>query len=191
GLPLIDDVNSVVVLGMGGSGIAGDIVAAVAGPFMPVPVVVAKSYELPAFVGEGSLVFAVSFSGDTEETVEATSEAAVQGAKVVVVSGGGGLARLGEAWGAPMVSVPEDIPQPRAGVGALAVPPLIALEEIGLFPGARRWVDEAVRGLERRRDELTGDNSALVENSIVTDLARQIGRTIPLIYGGGAVGSVA
>jgi len=53
GLPNIDDVNSVVVLGMGGSGIAGDLVAAVAGPFMPVPVVVAKSYELPAFVGEG------------------------------------------------------------------------------------------------------------------------------------------
>ena len=104
GLPPIDDVNSVVVLGMGGSGIAGDIVAAVAGPFMPVPVVVAKSYELPAFVGEGTLVFAVSFSGDTEETVEATSEAAVQGAKVVVVSGGGELTRLGEAWGAPMVS---------------------------------------------------------------------------------------
>jgi len=185
GLPPIDDVNSVVVLGMGGSGIAGDIVAAVAGPFMPVPVVVAKSYELPAFVGEGTLVFAVSFSGDTEETVEATSEAAVQGAKVVVVSGGGELTRLGEAWGAPMVSVPEDIPQPRAGVGALAVPPLIALEEIGLFPGARRWVDEAVRRLTTRRDELTGDDS------IVTDLARQIGRTIPLIYGGGSIGAVA
>ena len=65
GLPLIDDVNAVVVLGMGGSGVAGDIVASVAGPFMPVPVVVAKSYELPAFVGEGSLVFAVSFSGET------------------------------------------------------------------------------------------------------------------------------
>ena len=185
GLPPIDEVNSVVVLGMGGSGIAGDIVAAVAGPFMPVPVVVAKSYELPAFVGEGTLVFAVSFTGDTEETVEATSEAAVQGAKVVVVSGGGELTRLGEAWGAPMVSVPEDIPQPRAGVGALAVPPLIALEEIGLFPGARRWVDEAVRRLTTRRDELTGDDS------IVTDLARQIGRTIPLIYGGGSIGAVA
>jgi len=185
GLPLIDDINSVVVLGMGGSGIAGDIVAAVAGPFMPVPVVVAKSYELPAFVGEGSLVFAVSFSGDTEETVETTSEAAVQGASVVIVSRGGELTRLGEAWGAPMVSVPDDIPQPRAGVGALAVPPLIVLEEIGLFPGARRWVDEAVRGLVARRDELTGDDS------LVTDLARHIGRTIPLIYGGGAVGAVA
>ena len=185
GLPLIDDVSSVVVLGMGGSGIAGDIVAAVAGPFMPVPVVVAKSYELPAFVGEGSLVFAVSFSGDTEETVEATSEAAVQGAKVVVVSGGGELTRLGEAWGAPMVSVPEDIPQPRAAVGALAVPPLIVLEEIGLFPGARRWVEEAVRRLTARRDELTGDDT------LVTELARRIGRTIPLIYGGGTLGAVA
>jgi glucose/mannose-6-phosphate isomerase len=184
-LPLIDDVTSVVVLGMGGSGIAGDIVAAVAGPFMPVPVVVAKSYELPAFVGDGTLVFAVSFSGDTEETVEATSEAAVQGAKVVVVSGGGELTRLGEAWGAPMVSVPDDIPQPRAAVGALAIPPLIVLEQVGLFPGARRWVDEAVRGLVARRDELSGDDT------VVTDLARTIGRTIPLIYGGGAVGAVA
>jgi glucose/mannose-6-phosphate isomerase len=186
GLPDIDDVNSVVVLGMGGSGIAGDIVAAVAGPFMPVPVVVAKSYELPAFVGDGTLVFAVSFSGDTEETVEATSEAAVQGAKVVIVSRGGELTKLGEAWGSPMVSVPDDIPQPRAGVGALAIPPLIVLEQIGLFPGARRWVDEAVRGLVARRDELTSTDS-----TVVTDLARQIGRTIPLIYGGGAVGAVA
>src|SRR5437764_14740163 len=82
GLPLIDDVNAVVVLGMGGSGIAGDIVAAVAGPFMPVPVGVAKSYELPAFGRDGTLVLAVSFSGGTERTVESATEAAVQGATV-------------------------------------------------------------------------------------------------------------
>ncbi|MBV9042696.1 MAG: bifunctional phosphoglucose/phosphomannose isomerase [Acidimicrobiia bacterium] len=185
GLPSIDDVNSVVILGMGGSGIAGDIVAAAAGPFMPVPVVVAKSYELPAFVGEGSLVFAVSFSGDTEEIVGATTEAAVQGAKVVVVSGGGELTRLANAWGAPLVTVPDDIPTPRAGVGALAVPPLIVLEQVGLFPGARKWVDEAVRRLMVRRNELQADDST------VADLARQIGRTIPLIYGGGPIGAVA
>jgi len=185
GLPSIDDVNSVVILGMGGSGIAGDIVAAAAGPFMPVPVVVAKSYELPAFVGEGSLVFAVSFSGDTEEIVGATTEAAVQGAKVVVVSGGGELTRLANAWGAPLVTVPDDIPTPRAGVGALAVPPLIVLEQVGLFPGARKWVDEAVRRLMARRNELQADDST------VADLARQIGRTIPLIYGGGPIGAVA
>jgi glucose/mannose-6-phosphate isomerase len=184
-LPAADDVNAVVILGMGGSGIAGDIVAAAAGPFMPVPVVVAKSYELPAFVGDGTLVFAVSFSGDTEETVETASEAAVQGANIVVVSGGGELTRLGEAWGSPVVSVPEDIPQPRAAVGALTIPPLIALEEVGLFPGARRWIDEAVRSLKVRRDELSADDS------LVVDLGKRIGRTIPLIYGGGMLGATA
>ena len=73
GLPDHDLVENVVVLGMGGSGIAGDILVAAAAPFMAVPVVVVKSYELPAFVGEGSLVFAISFSGDTEETVEAAT----------------------------------------------------------------------------------------------------------------------
>jgi glucose/mannose-6-phosphate isomerase len=172
-LPAADDVNAVVILGMGGSGIAGDIVAAAAGPFMPVPVVVAKSYELPAFVGEGTLVFAVSFSGDTEETVETASEAAVQGAKIVVISGGGELTRLGEAWGSPVVSVPEDIPQPRAAVGALTI------------PGARKWIDEAVRSLKVRRDELSADDS------LVVDLGKRIGRTIPLIYGGGMLGATA
>jgi glucose/mannose-6-phosphate isomerase len=127
----------------------------------------------------------VSFSGETEETLEATTEAAVQGAKVVVVSGGGELTRLAKAWRAPLVTVPDDIPQPRAAVGALAVPPLIVLEEIGLFPGARKWVDEAVRRLTARRHELQADDR------VVADLARQIGRTIPLIYGGGPIGAVA
>ena len=56
---------------MGGSGIAGDIMTAVAGPFMPVPVVVTKSYEPPSFVGPSTLCFALSFSGNTEETIEA------------------------------------------------------------------------------------------------------------------------
>src|SRR5262245_50753928 len=65
GLPDRTDVENVVVMGMGGSGIAGDILLATAAPFMPVPVVVVKGYECPHFVGEGSLVFAVSCSGNT------------------------------------------------------------------------------------------------------------------------------
>ena len=64
GLPAHDAIENVVVLGMGGSGIAGDICAAIAGPFMPVPVVAQKGYAPPQFVNEGSLVFAVSCSDD-------------------------------------------------------------------------------------------------------------------------------
>jgi len=184
GLPDRERVENIVVLGMGGSGVAGDVLAAAAGPFLPVPVIVSKGYELPAFVGESSLVFAISFSGNTEETVEAASAAAVEGAHLVVITQGGELGRLAESWGVPHVSVPEDIPVPRAGLGATAIPPLIVLEEIGLFPGAQQWIDFAVEQLRERREQLT------VDDSPARQLAKHIGRTIPLVHGGGHIGAV-
>ncbi len=185
GLPEREAVENVVVVGMGGSGIAGDILVATAGAFMAVPAVVVKSHTLPAFVGDGTLVFAVSFSGETEETVEAATEAAVQGAAVVAVTSGGELGRLATTWGAPTVCLPEAIPQPRAAVGALAIPPLVILEEIGLYPGAGQWIELAVEQLKRRRDELTqpGNQAA--------DLARRLVPTIPLIHSSGALGGAA
>ena len=186
GLPDRSEVEHVVVLGMGGSGVCGDILIATAAPFMAVPVVVVKSYELPHFVGAGSLVFAISFSGNTEETLETGTEAAVQGARVVAVTGGGELAKRADAWGAPTVPVPtESIPQPRAALGAMAIPPLVVLEEIGLFPGATQWIDLAVDQLRRRRDAL------VAEESPARELARRIGRAFPIIYGGGAIGAAA
>jgi glucose/mannose-6-phosphate isomerase len=184
-LPERERIENIVVLGMGGSGVAGDVLAAGAGPFLPVPVIVSKGYELPAFVGESSLVFAVSFSGNTEETLEAASAAAVEGAHLVVITQGGELGRLAESWGVPVVPVPEDIPVPRAGLGATAIPPFIVLEEMGLFPGAQQWVDFAVEQLRKRRDEL------VTQNSVAKRLAKRIGRTIPLIHGGGDIGAVA
>jgi glucose/mannose-6-phosphate isomerase len=185
GLPEHEYVENVVVLGMGGSGIAGDIMVAVAGPFLPVPVVVVKSYDRPDFVGAGSLVFAISFSGDTEETVEAAGEAASAGASLVAVTSGGELGKLAEEWGAPVIAVPGDIPQPRAALGAMAVPPLVALEEIGLFPGASQWAALAIKQLERRRDELVRPGN------VAEELAARIGRTIPLVYGAHALGATA
>ena len=184
-LPDRDDVENVVVLGMGGSGTAGEVLMATAGPFLPVPVLVFKSYHVPAFVGEGSLVFALSFSGDTEETVEAVTEAALQGARVVAVTAGGQLARLARAWDVPLVEVPISIPQPRAAIGALAVPPMLVLEDMGLFPGASHWVEAAVEQLAVRRNELVRPDS------LAHELARRIGRTIPVIHGGGGLGGVA
>lgn len=184
-LPRHEDVENVVLLGMGGSGIAGDVLVATAGPFMPVPVVVVKSYTLPAFVGESSLVFAVSFSGDTEETLEAASEAALQGARMVVVTSGGELARRAGSWGAPVIPVPADIPQPRCAIGAMSIPPLVVLERVGLFKGATQWIDLAVQQLRTRRDELVKDGSA------AEALARRIGRTIPLVHSSGNLGVAA
>jgi len=185
GLPDLEQVENVVVLGMGGSGATGDIVLAVAAPFMAVPVVLVKSYTTPAFVGEGSLVFAVSYSGNTEETLEAAAEAAMQGAKIVAVTSGGELEKLARSWGSPVLAVPDDVPQPRAALASMAIPPLVVLEQIGLFPGASQWIRLAVDQLNRRRDQLVADNSPARE------LARRIGRTAPLIHGGHSLGAAA
>ncbi len=185
GLPPHDQVEHVVVLGMGGSGIAGDVLVAAALPFLPVPVTVVKGYAPPDYVGPGSLVFAMSFSGDTEETVEAAAQAFEAGAALVVVSSGGELGRLAGEWQVPVVPVPPDIPQPRAALGAMAVPPLVVLEELGLFPGATRWVELAARQLRRRRDELGRPGS------VAEEVARRIGRTIPLVHSSHAIGAAA
>ena len=100
------------------------------------------------------LVFAISFSGDTEETLQATTDAALQGAKVVAITSGGELAHLAGEWGAPVIGVPRDLPQPRAAIGALSIPPLIVLERMGLLRGAGHWIGVAVDQLKRRRDQL-------------------------------------
>lgn len=184
-LPEREAVENVVVLGMGGSGLAGDVLAAVAAPFMSVPVTVVKSYVLPAFVSDASLVFAVSFSGDTEETVEAAGEALAAQARVVVVTGGGELARIAERAELATLPVPRDIPAPRAALGALAVPMLVALETMGLYPGASGWIELAVAQLRRRREQLAAPDGPAAE------LAQRIGRTIPIVHSSRSLGSAA
>ena len=185
GLPAGDTVDNVLVLGMGGSGVTGDLVQNIAGPFMPVPVVVVKGYEPPSYVNERTLVFAMSFSGDTEETLDAVETAASGGARIVAVTRGGRLGDLVDRWGGQVVPIADGIPQPRAGIGALAIPPLIVLERMGLFPGAGEWVGRAVEQLQVRRDELVRDGNP------AELLARRIARTLPIIYGGGGLGAVA
>jgi glucose/mannose-6-phosphate isomerase len=101
-----------------------------------------------------------------------------------VVTQGGDLADLADSYEFPVIRVP-DLPVPRAALGALAVPPLLALEQIGLFPGAGSWVREAVAQLGRRRDELA------VAGNPAAALARALGQTQPLVYGGGELGAVA
>jgi glucose/mannose-6-phosphate isomerase len=185
GLPHHDDLENVVVLGMGGSGIAGDVLTVAAGPFMPVPVVVHKGYGIPNFIDEHTLVFAISFSGETEEVIEGASAAAVAGGHLVCISAGGRLADLAGQWGVPHLPVGPGIPMPRAGIGAVSVPPMVVLEQIGLFPGATSWITAAVDQLRRRRDEHLAGAGPTVE------LARRIGRTFPVVYGAGGLGSVA
>ncbi|HWE68143.1 MAG TPA: SIS domain-containing protein [Acidimicrobiales bacterium] len=184
-LPDPGDIHAVAVLGVGAGGQAGDAAAAYGAGHSSVPIVVAKGYEVPAFVDAHTLVFAVSASGDAEETRSAAEAALGQGAPVVVVAGGGALGSLAQSEGLPNFSVPGDLPVGRASLGALTVPLLMTLAHLGIVPDVDGSLSAAEGGLHRRRDAL------MAATGPAEEVARLIGRTIPLVYGSTGLSSVA
>jgi glucose/mannose-6-phosphate isomerase len=170
----LDGARAVVVLGMGGSGICGDVVAAVADQRLPMPVLVHKGYGLPAHVGPDTVVLTASYSGNTEETLSAVDEAIDRGARVAAVTSGGQLGELVEAHDLTCVQIPGG-GQPRHSLGYLAVPALLAL---GLADG----LDEAEQVLRKvagslGRDVPTEDNPAKQLGGRFADGA------VPVVYG--------
>src|SRR3954452_563945 len=120
---------------MGGSGIAGDVFATALNDELPVPAVVLKQFRVPAFTGPRTLAFAISYSGDTEETVSMATAAADCGARLVCVSVGGALETLAKERNGLHVACPSGL-LPRAALGALIAPMFVAAFRSGLAPGA-------------------------------------------------------
>jgi glucose/mannose-6-phosphate isomerase len=184
-LPDAQAVRSVAILGMGTAGTAGDTAAAYGAPYARVPISVVRNFELPAAVGEHTLVLAASFSGDTAETLATAGEAHERGARVVVVTGPGALGQWAEAEGLPRFGVPSDLPTSRSALAALTVPLLLTLAGVGIVPDPRPSLTAALPALARRRDVL------LEPRGPAGDVARRIGRTIPLVYGFAGLAAVA
>ena len=130
---------SIVVLGMGGSAIGGDLLGAFMQEKGGPQVIVNRDYDLPPFVDDRSLVFAVSYSGNTEETLSAFGQARKKGCRTITLSSGGKLQELGDP--ALHIALPKGL-QPRAAVAWMLVPMLGVAEDIGLAP-ARPEVQEA------------------------------------------------
>jgi glucose/mannose-6-phosphate isomerase len=187
-LPSAGDIDHIAVLGMGGSGIAGDVLRAV-GTSLPVPVVCLKQIRVPAFVGPSTLVFAVSYSGTTEETLAMAEGALDAGAPVVAVTAGGALAELVGRRGGVHVPCATGLVMPRAAIGALVAPLFVSLYHLGLFPEAIALLMTAQAQLQHRRDQCAPTVTGPANPA--RDLARRLGRSIPLVYGGGALGGVA
>lgn len=174
--------RSVVVTGMGGSGVAGDVLSAVAGPGAPVPMLTHRGYVLPGWVGPVDVVAAVSFSGTTEETLACAEEAVRRGARLLAVAPAGSpLADLAARAHGVCVPVEQGGRQPRASMWELAVPLLVTADRLGLA---------SVQGdvLERtadRLDELAerfGPTVQTVENPAKT-LALDLAGSLPMVWG--------
>ncbi len=184
-LPEHEDIANVVLLGAGAAGLAGALVLEAVGPTIPVPVVVHRGYGVPNFVDESTLVVAISFDGATSETLEAAQDSLADGATVVCVSGGGELHAWASANNLLHIPVMPDAPVERAALGSLSIPVLILLERVGMYPGAEAWIEAAITQATVRRNEL------ITEENFARRLARQLGRTFPIIYGGNGPGGTA
>jgi glucose/mannose-6-phosphate isomerase len=188
-LPVAADFDHIVFMGMGGSGIVGDVVQSVGTGTLPVPLSVLKYYRTPAFVGPRTLAFAVSYSGETEETLEMAKGALDAGAQLITVACGGALAELGNDRGVLHLPCTPGLPSTRFALGALVAPIFVVLFKMRLLPEAHAGMVKAQEQLAKRREQCKPEVAA--PQNPARELARRIGRTIPLIHGAGGLGAAA
>src|SRR5438270_4801559 len=183
--------RALVVAGMGGSGISGHVLTAVAGAASPVPIFVHRGYGLPAWVGAADLVVAVSCFGEPEETLSATDEAIRRGVPLVGVGRvDSPLGRRCESARGPMVPVAMH-DGPRATLWGLATPLLILAARLGfvdLGDGDGQLEAAAVR-LEQIAELCRPDRELFVNPA--KSLALELAGSLPMIWGSGQVGPVA
>ena len=174
-------VEAVVVLGMGGSAIGGDLVRTVVAGELKVPLVVVRDYALPAFVGPGTLVIASSHSGETEETLSGLDDALARGCRCLAISTGGTLLARARSGGLPALQF--DYPsQPRAALGYSALLLLGALARLGLIADKSADVAEAADLLSTMAGEL--GPAVPTERNPAKQVARLLKGRVAVVYGG-------
>ena len=180
--------NSIIVAGMGGSGIGGDLLKDWARNRTTVPIEVNREYQLPAYAGKRTLVLITSYSGDTEESLGAFLDALKRKCMIYCVSSGGALLENAERLKVPYLRVPGGMP-PRAALPYLFVPLLKCMEKMGLVSGASEELSEALQLLEKISKDNSPEKPA--KENFSKTLALNIGQTAPVVYGFGFYRSVA
>jgi glucose/mannose-6-phosphate isomerase len=173
-------VRAIVVCGMGGSAIAGDLLRSAFGDRIPCPILVRKVYALPPFCGPDTVVVAVSYSGENEETLAAFAEAFGRGCPTLGVSSGGTLADMAGRNGGSHVALPSDVRMPRAALGYLGGAILGALDRSGLI-AARKEAAGAATLLDHLAVRL-GSEEREARNEAKA-VARWLAGRTPVIWG--------
>jgi bifunctional phosphoglucose/phosphomannose isomerase len=158
--------KGLILAGMGGSAIGGDLIRTLYAKTIPYPLEVVRAYKLPGWVNHKTLVISLSYSGDTAETLALTEEALAEGASCIAVSSGGKLKSLIEAPGNNgfHINLPGGLP-PRAALGYLFGVQLAVLQHLGWLPDMENPLREAVimlQGLQKLYGSQNpyGDNEA-------------------------------
>ena len=182
-------IQNIIIAGMGGSAIAGDVVRCATYGSLPVPVHVCRSYRLPFQPTDKTLFITSSYSGNTEETLSAFNAARRSGAQIVCVSSGGKLSEFAKADNLPLFKLPEGFP-PRSALAFLVVPLLAVFSHCGWLTSTSsvepQNVAEEIAALSSQLRELRKVYApeAGEETNLAKKIARALYQKIPLIYAG-------
>lgn len=182
----ISDFEKIGVVGMGGSGIGGDMLKSYLRHKSDYPVIINKNYDLPKSIDQKTLLFVISYSGNTEETLSSLREGINRGCKIGAISSNGELKRITENENISLLKVPEGI-QPRAAFPFLFLPMVATLNELDVVDV--EGLEEALHWLRELKEEL----SPMVgfEENLAKKIASRLQDSIPVIYSHGILSPVA
>lgn len=170
-----NQINNIIISGLGGSAISGDLLKNFLKDELSIPVIVNRNYFLPSFADDKTLLIASSYSGNTEETLSSFNEAIKKGCKIICISTGGKLEKLAEENSVPFVRLQKGF-QPRYALGLSFFTLLKVFEKIELISPQNEFVDATLQLWKRKADEYSTE-----ENHAVS-VAQQLLGFIPVIY---------
>jgi glucose/mannose-6-phosphate isomerase len=186
--------RAIVVAGLGGAGLAGELLGAVAGPSSPVQVVATRAERLPGWVGAADVVIAASGSGTMAETLSVAAEAARRGCRLVGVGAAdSALQRIAEQARAPFISVdaagPPSSTLPRSMLWGLAIPLLVIAERLGVARIGPDVFEQAASRLEEVSHQCRPASESFVNPG--KSLALDLVGTLPVVWGTSGLSAVA
>jgi len=181
-------VSKIVILGLGGSAIGGDLLRALAEPECALPMVINRDYNVPAFVNAETLVIASSYSGNTEETLAAFEEARGKGAALLAITTDGQLAQRARELKVPLLTFCYQS-QPRAALGYSLVSLIGIVQKLGLIADKSADLAEAAVVMEAWQGEIR-ETVPSAQNP-AKQLARRLYGHLPVVYGAGYLAEVA
>jgi glucose/mannose-6-phosphate isomerase len=167
--------NSIVVTGLGGSAISGDLMANFLGGELKVPFIVNRNYSIPAFANKKTLLIVSSYSGNTEETISVLNEGIEKGCSIICATTGGKIGKIAEENNIPCVKVMTGF-QPRYSLGLSFFTLLKILQELKIISSQEQVVNKIITMWKERGIQFSKEGNKALE------LARELTGFIPVIY---------
>jgi len=180
-LPNMYKIDNIIICGMGGSAISGDIVQSLFRENSDIPIIISRQYDLPKFAHKNTLVITQSYSGNTEETLSTFKHAYQKHCKIIGISSGGKLKDYCEKRQIPHIKIPENI-QPRAATGYILFSSIYALQKMGVL--THEMGSEIKETIEITKNFSENNKKEIPKNeNISKQYAERIQGTIPQVYG--------